>query len=124
MEQGYVGVSLDEIKLFGGLIFQALNALATAGVWLYVRLGNRNDEVDARFSALRTDMDARLDKHEAELSAINATVRHAPSHSDLTRIHTRIDEVAGAMRRIEGEFTSTGKTIDLIHSYLLNEGKR
>lgn len=124
MEAGYVGMSLDEIKLIAGLIFQALNALATAGVWIYVRYGDRNNVIDARFIALRGDMDARLDKHESELAAIRANLQHAPSHGDLTRIHTRIDEVVGAIRRIEGEFASTGKTIDLIHSYLLNGGKQ
>lgn len=128
-------MGIDELKFFAGLAFQALNALATAGVWLYVRYGDRNDEVDARFISLRgdmdarfiglrNDMDARLDKDAADLSEIKASLRHSPTHSDLTRIHTRIDDVAGAIRRIEGEFASSGKTIDLIHSYLLNEGKR
>ena len=124
MEQGFSGMGIDEIKLFGGLLFQMINAIATAGVWLYVRYGNRNDIIDARLSALRSDMDSRLDKHESDLSGIKGGLQNSPKHSDLMRIHTRIDEDAGAMRRIEGEFSSTGKTVDLIHSYLLNEGKR
>ena len=121
MELGYSGMSIEEIKLFGGVIFQAVNALATAGVWIYVRYGNRNSEVDHKFEALRNETDRRLDSHEADLAMIKATLLHAPSHSDLTRIHTRIDEVSGALRRIEGEFSSTGKTIDLIHDYLMRK---
>lgn len=75
MEQGFSGMGIDEIKLFGGLLFQMINAIATAGVWLYVRYGNRNDIIDARLSALRSDMDSRLDKHESDLSGIKGDCR-------------------------------------------------
>lgn len=117
-------MTLDEIRLVGSLAFQLLNALATVGVWIYVRYGDRNSEVDRRFDSLENAVDIRIDTLEKNHAAMKSSLAGAPTHHDLARIHTRIDEVARGISHIQGEFSGTSKTVDLIHNYLMNNGAK
>lgn len=111
----------DDIRL-AGLALQVLNALASAGLWVYVKYGDRNNAVDRKFAELEASMDKRIDDLEKGQAAIRSSLVHAPTHGDLARIHTRIDEVAKGISHIQGEFTGTSKTVDLIHQYLMSNG--
>jgi hypothetical protein len=117
-------MSHDEIRLIASLIFQLMNALATVGVWIYVRYGDRNAEVDRKFATLEASMDLRIDSLEKHHAAMKSQMASSPTHSDLARIHTRIDEMARGISLIQGEFSGTSKTVDLIHNYLMNGGSK
>ena len=114
----------DEIRLWASLGFQILNALASASLWIYVKYGDRNNAVDRKFAELEESMDKRIDDLEKGQAAIKSSLVHAPTHGDLARIHTRIDEVAKGISHIQGEFTGTSKTVDLIHNFLMTNGAK
>jgi len=112
----------DDFSRWAGLAFQILNALASAALWIYVRYGDRNNAIDRKFEELEAAMDHRLDNLEAEQTGLKTALASTPTHRDLARIHSRIDEVARGISHIQGEFSGTSKTLDLIHNYLMNNG--
>lgn len=102
---------------------------------LYTYFANRNRVTNERITGLqaslqtrldgmRSDMDHRLDNHADRLSRVEKDLQHAPSHEDLKRIHARMDEIAGAVSGLQGEFKGANNTLHLIHSYLMNGGKQ
>jgi len=97
-------------------IFQTV---LTAAVGIYVWLVTRTRVNAARISKMEEDLDARLDGHDRRLTRIEGAVEHGPTRDDLSRIHTRIDEVAAAIARIEGESHAAARNLDLIHQHLL-----
>lgn len=113
----------DDIRL-AGLALQVLNAVASAALWIYVKYGDRNNAVDRKFAELEASMDKRIDELEKGQAAIKSSLVHAPTHGDLARIHSRIDEVAKGISHIQGEFAGTSKTVDLIHNYLMTNGAK
>lgn len=96
-----------------------LQAVVTAAVWIYVWLVTRTRVNAARISKMKEDLDARLDGHGRRLMRLEGAVEHGPTRDDLGRIHTRIDEVAAAIARIEGESHAAARNLDLIHQHLL-----
>ncbi len=96
--------------------------LMNAGMGLYLYLVNRNRVTNERIGTLQTNVDLRLDNHTERLARLEQDVRHAPTHDDLKRLHARIDEMTGSMRRLEGEFSGANHTLSLIHEHLLNGG--
>ena len=98
--------------------------LLNGGLWLYLYLVNRNRVTNERIGNLEDKVDGRLDEHSVRLARLEQDGRHAPTHDDLKRIHNRIDETAKSVARIEGEFAGTNHTLQLIHEYLLNGGKK
>lgn len=104
------------------LTISAANFVLTWGVALYMYLANKNKATNSRIGELERDIDTKLDAHADRLARLEQDVRHGPQHGDLKRIHGRIDEVAGSMRRLEGEFGGASRTLTLIHEFLLNNG--
>ena len=96
-----------------------LQTVLTAAVGVYVWLVTRTRVNAARISKMEDDLDARLDGHDRRLTRIEGAVEHGPTRDDLGRIHTRIDEVAAAIARIEGESHAAARNLDLIHQHLL-----
>lgn len=93
-----------------------------AGVWLYLFLVNRNRVTNERITDLEKDVDTKMDNHSDRLARLEQNVRHAPTHEDLKRIHSRIDEVGGGVKRLEGEFSGANHMLRTIHEFLLNNG--
>jgi hypothetical protein len=93
-----------------------------AGMGLYLYLVNRNRVTNERIGALQTAVDTRLDNHTERLARLEQDARHAPTHDDLKRLHSRIDEVKYSLKRLEGEFSGANHTLGLIHEHLLNGG--
>jgi hypothetical protein len=98
--------------------------LILAAIGIYTWLVNRTRVNSARIRELETDIDGRLDKHDERLTRVEEMIKHGPTHTDLKRIHQRMDEAATAISSLAGEFKGVKGTLDLIHQYLLNEGKR
>ncbi len=106
------------------LTISAANFVLTWGVALYMYLVNKSKVTNARIGELERDMDSKLDAHADRLARLEQDVRHAPTHDDIKRIHTRIDDAAGALKRLEGEFGGASRTLALIHEFLLKGGQR
>ncbi|AWI78597.1 hypothetical protein CEW87_04005 [Parazoarcus communis] len=87
------------------------------------RISSLQGSLNARIESIGTDMDRRLDTHADRLSRVEKDLEHAPTHEDLKRLHARIDDLAGGIRGLEGEFKGANHTLQLIHGYLL-QGKQ
>lgn len=86
--------------------------------WMY--LANRNKVTNARITELKEDIDVKMDEHSDRLARLEQDNKHAPTLEDLGRLHQRIDDVAGAIKHIEGHTAAQTRTLDLIHQHLLN----
>jgi alkanesulfonate monooxygenase SsuD/methylene tetrahydromethanopterin reductase-like flavin-dependent oxidoreductase (luciferase family) len=115
-------MSFEETKFYLGLLFQALNAAATAGVWLYVRYGNRNEQIDKRFTAIQEDYDRRADEHDRRLSRLEVQVSHAPTHDDLSKLHEKLNVTAQGVSQMAGELKGMNETLRLILTRIAEKG--
>lgn len=102
-------MGIEELKL--GL--QAVNLLAV--VWL---------ALSARNTVSKGALDAKLAAHADRLTALETNQKNGPTHSDLNRIHARLDKFGEDFSALSGELKGKGHTLDLIHEYLLNERRK
>jgi hypothetical protein len=112
-----------------------LSIVNTVVIWavaIYTWQANRNrvtgeritslqGSLNAHMASLRSDMDTRMDDHASRLVRVEKDLQHAPTHDDLKRLHARIDDLAGGIRSLEGEFKGANHTLQLIHGHLLNQ---
>lgn len=96
-----------------------LQAALTAGIGVYVWLVNRTRVNAARIRKIEDDIDGRLDGHEHRLTKVETAIEHGPKREDFGKIHKRLDEVANAVSRIEGENHAMARSLDLINQHLL-----
>lgn len=94
--------------------------ILNGGFWIYMYMVTRNRVTNERISTLQGAVDERLDNYADRLARIEQDARHAPTHDDLKRLHSRIDEVKDSLKRLEGEFSGANHTLQLIHEHLLN----
>lgn len=103
--------------------FTVAQWITTVLLWLYVWNVNRNRVTDTRIRELEQNMGDKLDRHADRIARLEQDVRHAPSHEDLKRLHSRLDEVGGQVRELKGEFQGARHTLELIHQHMLDGGK-
>jgi len=126
-------VSFDEIKFYVGLGFQVINAIATAGVWLYVRHGDRNKQVDDRFETMqaaqtkgmadiRADFDRRMDIQDKEVARLSGLIDRAPTHEDLGRLYNKVNETARNVSEQGGQLKGISDTVRLILARITERG--
>lgn len=98
-------------------------------------------------SRLKTDMDTRMDDTRHRLTRLEASSTHdkalqlegccaditervasleqhaadAPKHDDLARLHARIDDVAGAIKHLQGESTAQTRILNLVYESLIKK---
>lgn len=99
----------DDVKL----LLQVVNLIAV--VWLAISGRNR---------VTKEALDTKLAGFADRLMALETTQQHAPTHGDLERIHSRLDDVSEDLSKLVGEFKGTGHTLNLIHEYLLTEKRK
>ncbi len=90
-------------------VLSVINLVAV--VWLALSGRNR---------VTKDALDAKLSGFGDRLTAIERDQRHAPTHDDLKRIHSRLDEALTGLSSVNGKLEGTNKTLDLIHEHLLN----
>ena len=97
---------------------------------VYGYIERRNDKTNEKIADLTTKIEAledellmKIDHHIGRVTRLEAQAESSPNHGDLNRIHARIDDVAGQIKHLAGEFSASSKTIDLIHDYLMR-GKK
>lgn len=65
-----------------------------------------------------------LKELEGRMTHMEARIEHGPSEDDLLRLHSRLDSLGGDLQRLVGEFSGVRQTLQLLHEFLLEEGKR
>lgn len=112
----------DDLKLWLSLGFQAGNVLLTAGIWLYVRYGDRNKEIDSKFDALRDEFDTRLDAQDRQITQIAEQIKHAPTHDHLGDIYTEVNTVKVQNGEISGRLVGIENNVRLLVNNLIEKG--
>ena len=111
MDYSSWGFWLAAAQAVGAVIVGAIGALLL-----------RMRKSESRVEAVDKQIDRRLDDIDSRLTRVEGAIEHGPKREDLGRIHTRIDEVAAAIARIEGESHTVARNVDLIHQHLLERG--
>ena len=128
-------MSLEEAKFWFMVSFQLINALASSGLWLYVRYGDRNKEVDRKFESLREDMakkvgelrkeaDQRMDMQDKTIARLSGLAERAPTHADLAALHEKANITAQSVSSIAGEMKGMGETLRLILNRIAEKGMK
>lgn len=144
-------MDFEQLKFWASLAFQGLNAVATAGVWLYVRYGDRNKQVDGKFdeiksaavnetkrvddkfgrmqdsisaglSAIRKDFDKRMDAQDKDVARLSGLIERAPTHDDLGDLYEKVNTTAQDVRQMAGELKGINDNLRLILSNIAQKG--
>ncbi|MCC7413352.1 MAG: DUF2730 family protein [Gammaproteobacteria bacterium] len=82
--------------------------------------------VVVRTKANRTAIDAVNERVAGQFATIvervtmlERDVQHLPGHGDIEKLHEKVNAIAGAVGRIEGELTGLHSSMTLIHEHLL-----
>lgn len=117
-------MTFDEIKFGIAVLGSLINAAASTGLWLYVRYGDRNKEVDRKFSELRGDFDDRADEHDRRLARLEGRLDRAPTHEDLGKLYEKINATTQAVSQMAGEMKGMNDTLRLILAQIAEKGMR
>ena len=113
---------------------------ACVGIYLFMTRKSQvnSDRIDAlegefykrldQLSERAAEEDKDLQEQVSELSERVSQVEGSrPTLDKLSRdigaVHSRIDETKDIVSRLEGEYRASKGTLDLIHQYLLNQGR-
>lgn len=112
----------DDLKQWLSLAFQAGNVLMTAGIWLYVRYGDRNKEIDGKFEALREEFDARMDAQDRQIAVMSEQIKHAPTHEDLGKIYEKTNAVDVRLGQIQGRLEGMDNNLRIMVNNVMEKG--
>ena len=115
-------MTLDEIKFYVVIGGQILNAVASAGLWLYVRYGDRNKEVDGRFAKLADEFDRRADDQDRRLARLEGVVARAPTHDDLGKLYDKVNQNTQDTRELVGKVSEMNNILRLILNRVAEKG--
>lgn len=115
-------MTLDEMKFWTMVAFQVMNAFASSGLWLYVRFGDRNKQIDQRFERLARDHDKRSDQFEQRLAHIEGQLERAPTHTDLAGIHEKVNATNAKVSEMAGQLQGISDTLRLILARIAERG--
>ena len=102
--------------------FQVLNSIATVGVWLYVRYGDRIRRVDDNFDSLNRDVDHRMDDQDKAIARLTGMIERAPTHGDLSKLYEKVNHTAQDVSHIAGEMRGINDNLRLILSRIAEKG--
>lgn len=124
----------------------ALGVLGAAAILVWTMMRRRHEEVardvrsiDALLHERQAAMGQRIGTVEQaiarcdaagcammppRMSRLEEAIERMPSHDDLARAHSRIDQVANSMSRVEGHVTGISATVARIEAHLLEHGPR
>ena len=88
------------------------------GCWLYIE--KRADKTNARVSELA----ARVENVDRDLSALQSTVAAVPSHADLSKVYDSINTLAGTVHQLVGENRGQSDTLRLILNRITEKGMK
>lgn len=112
----------DEFKSWLVVVFQLVNIVVSAGLWLYVRYGDRHAEIDRKFEALRQEFDTRMDTQDKAISHLRGVSERAPTHKDLSELYEKVNDTAKTVASMAGELRGVNDTLRLILSRITERG--
>jgi len=77
-----------------------------------------------RWSTQFSGIDNQLRDHRDRIARLETAVKAGPTHSDLAGLHERITGLGKSVSTLTGEFQGANRTLQLIHSFLLQGGKQ
>jgi CII-binding regulator of phage lambda lysogenization HflD len=95
-----------------------INAVATAAIWVYLRIEKKNDKTNERVDALVKKIDT-LEDRAAHLEGASG---NAVTHGDLARIYQSINDLAKQVNQLVGESRGMGDSLRLIQTRITEKG--
>jgi len=99
---------------------QALQAVITGLVFLYVWLTNRQKVNASAIETLRNDLTNQINDLDDRVIRVEKDIEHLPTHSDMAGLHTRVNEANDSIKSMSGELKQMNHTLQLINDHLLN----
>ncbi|MCB1909973.1 MAG: hypothetical protein KDH15_21640 [Rhodocyclaceae bacterium] len=115
-------MTFDEIKFWSVLAFQVVNLFASAVVFIYLRYGDRNRQIDERFESMASANDKRADGFERRLAHIEGQLERAPTHSDLAAIHEKLNLTNASVSQMSGQLGGINDMLKLILNRIAEKG--
>ena len=97
--------------------WNALQTVVLLFVAVYTWLVNRTKANRAAISATNDKMDGL----HSRVTVLENELGHVPGDEEVARIHSRIDQVAQGVQRLEGEMKHINQTLTMIQQYLLEK---
>ena len=116
--------------------------LISGGVAIYLYMTKKSQDNASRIKDLEADFHKQIDEQAAQsaeedkrlagqiadlgerVSGVEASRPTLEKLSrDVGKVHKRVDDINQIMSRLEGEYRASKGTLDMIHNYLLNQGK-
>jgi len=107
--------------IFWQIVLNITQFVITTLLGLYVFVSNRNRAKAAELMQYKGDTDRRISDHTSRLAVIEETVRCAPNHGDIGKVHGRLDAMSEQLSEARGELKAISKNLGLIHQFLLNQ---
>lgn len=104
------------------------------GSMLRDQLADHRADISARQETnqrLLDQVEAAIDAHAGRIARLEHDLRAAVTHGDIKRLHSRIDGVVqemhgtgGDVKALDQKVDSIGKTLGLIHEFMLTGGNK
>lgn len=111
--------AFETIKIGLEVIFFVISC----GAAVYASLVARSTASQEKVDTLETNLQKDIAELRAQLGRLDERSKQSPTHSDLERVYGRIDQIAKTVNNMAGAFEGTQRTVNLIHDYLLTQGK-
>ncbi|MDP2548071.1 DUF2730 family protein [Oceanobacter sp. 4_MG-2023] len=103
-----------------GFWLQAIQALITGAVFLYVWLTNRQKANTSAIKELREELTRSINDMDDRVIRVEKDIEHLPTHSDMAGLHARVNDANDSIKSMSGELKQMNHTLQLINDHLLN----
>lgn len=112
-----------------------ITALFVSAMWALVkqlldkqerRAVEREKRFTDRVDTADKDIDELQKEHAAlreRVTRVEAQTQKMPGHEDLAALYERVNEIAGTVNNLAGEFKGVQRGVEMLHQYLLTGGK-
>lgn len=115
--------------------YQFAQGLLTLSMFIYVIVTSKQKANASAIELMRKDnavekkalkdiIDDETEVLGNRLTKIETKIELMPSHEDMAKLHTRVNETAQAVTGMQGELKQMNNTLYLIHKELLSGGKQ
>ncbi len=94
----------------------------TWGLGFYVHLSNKGKATNDRLDVMGVDIAGSLNSHAERLARLESHYANAPTHADLGKVHDKLNRVAEASSRMEGQLGGMDATLRLILNRIADKG--
>ena len=106
-----------------GFWLQFAQVVATVIVFFYVWLTNRQKANSTAIDQMRVTFDDKFNSLDDRVIRVEKDIEHLPTHEDMAKLHTRINETGESLKHIDGKLTQIDRTTQMINQYMIDRGK-